>query len=198
LEHREQPVRDDDLAPASERYWLIHANGGRQLIDPREFDLETLAEQARRVGGRLVFERWIGQSTPPGALPATPVPRFEPPVSALAPLFRSRLDRVHRCKIDFKTEVLHRPTNRVLGNYYRTRRLIRIYSHDTQLGRRPIEELFDTYLHEVAHHLEYTEYDTFDAANCGRVRGTMHSRLFWKILGELKTRWAGSANAPTW
>ena len=53
-----------------------------------------------------------------------------------------------------------------------------------------MEELFDTYLHEVAHHLEYTEYESFEAAGCGRVPGRMHSRLFWKILGELKTRWA--------
>jgi len=196
LGNREQPVRDDDLSSMTDRYWLIHANGGRQLIDPRQFDLENLAEQARRVGGRLVIERWRGEHRG-HATSFAPSPRsFEPPVSALGPLFRNRLARIHLCKIEFTTDIKSRPTNRVLGNYYRTRRLIRIYSHDTELGRRPIEELFDTYLHEVAHHLEYTEYDSFNARDCGRVRGTMHSRLFWKILGELKARWNNAARQP--
>ncbi len=197
----EQPELDDDFdfedfEPASplpsERYWLVHANGGRQLIDPRQFDMELLERQAKRVGGRLVLERWIDHGVvvaPAPIAPPRPTAAFDPPVSALAPLFRSRLDRIHTCKVDFVTSVSSRPTNRVLGNYYRTRKLIRIYSHDTQTGRRPLEELFDTYLHEVAHHLEYTEYESFDAESCGRVRGRMHSRLFWRILGELKTRW---------
>lgn len=88
-----------------------------------------------------------------------------------------------------------RPTNRVLGGYYKTRSLIRIYTHDTELGRRPLEELFDTFLHEVAHHLEYTEPDTFGVNECGRVYGRMHSRLFWRILGVLKTRWVDRQRA---
>ena len=76
----------------------------------------------------------------------------------------------------------------MLGGYYRRRKLVRIYTHDRQLGRRPLEELFDTYLHEVAHHLEYTEPESFQAKTCQRVPGTMHSDLFWKILGNLKAR----------
>jgi hypothetical protein len=91
--------------------------------------------------------------------------------------------------VDFTTDINVRPTHRVLGGYYKTRRLVRIYSHDRDFGRRPLEELFDTYLHEVAHHLEYTEPDSFRAEACGRVPGRMHSRLFWRILGELKGRW---------
>ena len=67
---------------------------------------------------------------------------------------------------------------------------MRIYSHDSKDGRRPISELFDTFLHEVAHHLEYTEPDSFHARSCQRVHGRMHSPLFWKILGDLKIRWA--------
>jgi hypothetical protein len=53
-----------------------------------------------------------------------------------------------------------------------------------------MEELFDTYLHEVAHHLEYTEPFTFGSRACRRVPGLMHSKLFWRILSELKWRWA--------
>ncbi len=168
-----------DDRPTTERFWLVHANGGRQLIDPREFDLIRLDEQARRLGGRLVVERL-------GGPPAT---TFEPPVSALATFFRTRLDRVHPCKVAFSLQINTRATNRVLGNYYKSRRLVRVYTHDTDHGRRPLEELFDTFLHEVAHHLEYTEYESFDAAGCGRVPGRMHSRLFWTILGTLKSRW---------
>ena len=92
----------------------------------------------------------------------------------------------------FDVDINVRPTNRVLGGYYKVRRLVRVYSHDRALGRRPLEELFDTFLHEMAHHLEYTEPDTFEGRACGRVPGRMHSTLFWRILGELKARWVDS------
>ena len=185
------------------RYWLVHPNGGRQLIDPEQFDLDRLAEQARRIGGRLVVE---SETTERGATEthtahpsdtATPGPgstlaprRFEPPISALGPLFRTRLERIYTCKQSFAIDINTRPTVRVLGGYYKTRRLVRVYSHDRHLGRRALEELFDTFLHEMAHHIEYTEPETFRARACGRVPGRMHSRLFWRILGELKGRWA--------
>jgi hypothetical protein len=179
-----------------ERYWLVHPNGGRQLIDPHQFDLDRLAEHARRIGGRLVVERLAppapasreGYSLPPE--PAADPRWFEPPTSALGPLFLHRLDRVYSCLEEFDLDISTRPTTRVLGGYYKIRRLVRVYTHDRQLGRRPLEELFDTFLHEVAHHIEYTEPDSFHARGCGRVPGRMHSRLFWRILGELKGRWA--------
>jgi hypothetical protein len=182
-----------------ERYWLVHPNGGRQLIDPRHFDLDRLAEQARQIGGRLVVEgEAIVIRTDPEAPakreavpgPDEPPRRFEPPISALGPLFRSRLDRVYPCLVDFEVDINTRPTTRVLGGYYKSRRLVRVYSHDRQLGRRSLEELFDTFLHEIAHHVEYTEPDSFRARECERVPGRMHSQLFWRILGELKGRWA--------
>jgi hypothetical protein len=119
-----------------------------------------------------------------------PTDRFEPPVSALGPLFRYRLERIHFCRVSFDVDVNSRPTQRVLGGYYRSRRLVRIYANDRVDGRRPTEELFDTFLHEIAHHLEYTEPFTFGSRACRRVPGLMHSKLFWRILGELKGRWA--------
>jgi hypothetical protein len=178
-----------------ERYWLVHPNGGRQLIDPYQFDLDRLAEHARQIGGRLVVEPAgpppAPASAPASAPAATAAPRrFEPPISAVGPLFRLRLNRVYSCLCDYDLDINTRPTTRVLGGYYKTRRLVRVYSHDRQLGRRPLEELFDTFLHEIAHHIEYTEPDSFHARACGRVPGRMHSRLFWRILGELKGRWA--------
>jgi len=176
----------------SERYWLVHPNGGRQLIDPRQFDVVRLADQVTLLGGRLIIEN-VAAPAPPTAISfaATKTHRlFEPPVSALGPLFRDRLERVYVCKQSYSVDINTRPTTRVLGGYYKTRSLVRIYSHDRQSGRRPLEELFDTFLHEMAHHLEYTEPDSFHAKACGRVPGRMHSRLFWRILGDLKRRWA--------
>ena len=80
-----------------------------------------------------------------------------PPISALGPLFRYRFEKIHRCRVDFDLDVNPRPTTRVLGGYYKSRALVRVYVRDRQLGLRPLEELFDTFLHELAHHLEYTE-----------------------------------------
>ncbi|MGE3820852.1 MAG: hypothetical protein AB7I30_15670 [Isosphaeraceae bacterium] len=178
-----------------ERLWLVHPNGGRQLIDPGQFDMGRLAEHARMIGGRLIVEAVpVAPSAvvvvPPTTPESPPPRRFEPPVSALGPLFRARFDRIYDCLVAYQIDVSTRPTTRVLGGYYKTRRLVRIYSHDRELGRRPIEELFDTFLHEMAHHVEYTEPDSFHARACGRVPGRMHSPLFWRILGELKGRWA--------
>lgn len=186
-----------------ERYWLVHPNGGRQLIDPRQFDLDRLVEQARVIGGRLVVEgetvvyqtgagtdAGIEITSRPGQPNELPPRRFEPPISALGLLFRTRFERVYECLVDYEVDVNTRPTTRVLGGYYKSRCLVRVYSHDRQNGRRPLEELFDTFLHEMAHHIEYTEPDSFHARGCERVPGRMHSRLFWRILGDLKVRWA--------
>jgi hypothetical protein len=126
------------------------------------------------------------------AAPALPN-RFEPPASALGPLFRYRLDQIHVCRVNIIVDVNARPTSRVLGGYYRSRRLVRVYSHDRAHGPRPLEELFETFLHEVAHHLEYTEPYKFGARGCHRSYGLMHSRLFWRIFGDLKWRWANRA-----
>jgi hypothetical protein len=125
-----------------------------------------------------------------GSGPAPLTALFTPPVSALGPLFRHRFERIYECRIDYDLDINNRATMRVLGGYYKSRRLIRIYARDREQGLRPVEELFDTFLHEMAHHLEYTEPFSFSARSCGRVPGRMHSRLFWKILGELKYRWA--------
>jgi hypothetical protein len=116
--------------------------------------------------------------------------QFEPPTSALGALFRYRLEQIHLCRVNYAVDINTRPTIRVLGGYYKSRRLVRVYSHDRLEGRRPVVELFDTFLHEIAHHLEYTEPRSFWSTRSYRVYGLMHSRLFWRILGELKHRWA--------
>ena len=122
--------------------------------------------------------------------------RFSPPVSAIGPLFRFRFERIYQCRLNYELDVSNRATTRVLGSYYKSRRLIRIYVRDRELGVRPLEELFDTFLHEMAHHLEYTEPFSFAARSCGRIPGRMHSRLFWRILGELRLRWARHQGQP--
>jgi hypothetical protein len=126
----------------------------------------------------------------PSTWESAPARPYEPPVAALGPLFRARLERIHACRVRLAIDLNTRPTTRVLGGYYKSRRLVRVYTHDRKQGRRPLDELFDTFLHEVAHHLEYTEPQSFAAQACARIPGRMHSRLFWRILGELKQRWA--------
>ena len=74
-----------------------------------------------------------------------------------------RLERIYDCRVEFTVDINTRPTTHVLGGYYKSRRLVRVYSHDRKHGRRPLNELFDTFLHEVAHHLEYTEPQSFDS-----------------------------------
>ena len=185
LRAREPP--EAVTTPMTERYWLVHPNGGRQLIDPDRFDLGRLVERARAVGGRLEVE---ARSHAERAEEGRPPRRFEPPLSALGPIFRDRLGRIYEVRAPFLVDMNPRPTTRVLGGYYRRNALVRVYTHDRHAGRRPLEELFDTFLHEVAHHLEYSEPDSFRAEACGRVRGRMHSRLFWHILRVLKRRWA--------
>lgn len=177
-------------------YWLVLPNGGRQLIDPAHFDLDAMAERARRIGGKIIVE---GGTLKAVVEVANLRPRgFEPPISALSPLFRSRLKRIRLCREDYTLDINTRATGRMLGGYYKSRKLVRIYSHDTHLGRRPLEELFDTFLHEIAHHLEYTEPESFQAESCQRVYGTMHSQLFWQILGNLKARWAKLQAEPSY
>ena len=119
------------------RYWLVLPNGGRQLIDPDHFDLDAMAERARRIGGKIIVEGNAAAHSialdPSGLRPRV----FEPPISALDALFRARLNRIRLCREDFTLDVNTRPTNRMLGGYYRRRKLVRIYTHDRQLGRRP-------------------------------------------------------------
>ena len=145
------------------------------------------SRDGERIGSREARQRRARRR--PGLPLRLPPGQFEPPVSALGPLFLHRFERIHDCRIEFSVDISTRPTRRVLGGYYRSRGLVRVYSHDSVDGRRPIDELFDTFLHEVAHHLEYTEPSTFGSPGCRRVPGLMHSRLFWRILGELKWRW---------
>ena len=59
--------------------------------------------------------------------------RFEPPASALGPLFRYRLEQIHICRVNPVVQVSTRPTLRVLGGYYKSRRLVRVYSHRSRL-----------------------------------------------------------------
>jgi len=153
------------------------------------------ARRTRKRDGDVAVGRAETSANPPAPpaelrQPARLPSRFDVPVSAIGPLFRARLERIIDYQVEFELDMNTRPTVRVLGGYYKSRRLVRVYVHDRELGRRSLEELFDTFLHEVAHHLEYTEPTTFSARACGRVPGLMHSRLFWRILGELKYRWA--------
>jgi hypothetical protein len=161
-------------------------NDSQQTPD-RRFESPDGDGLAPRTDSQLSAPAQPAATRPPEPEPCN---RFEPPITAVGPLFCQRMERIHLCRVKFAVDINSRPTQRVLGGYYRSRRLVRIYAHDRVEGRRPMEELFDTFLHEVAHHLEYTEPQSFGSRGCRRIRGLMHSRLFWRILGELKWRWA--------
>jgi hypothetical protein len=178
-----------------DREWLDVPHGTRDVVDSNRGRPDRPADEARSGGGRMRDEPWADAARPPegtkvARAPGVAASCYEPPLSAIGPLFLRRLERIHPPRVDFVLDINPRATARVLGGYYRRRRLIRIYTHDRESGRRSLEELFDTFLHEVAHHLEYTEPQRFNARACERVPGTMHSDLFWRILGELKSRWA--------
>src|SRR5262245_60630548 len=108
---------------------------------PERDDDEVLAPQSE-----TEIDAW--EQRVPARLTAESRP-YEPPVSALGPLFRFRLERIHSCRVGFVVDINTRPTARVLGGYYKSRRLVRVYSHDREEGRRTLDELFDTFLHEV-------------------------------------------------
>lgn len=178
-----------------ERDWLDVPHGTRDVVHSSREDQDQQADRTCSSQGRARVEDRADTARPPegtkvARAPGVTASRYEPPLSAIGPLFLRRLERIHPPRVDFVLDINPRATARVLGGYYRRRRLIRIYTHDRESGRRSLEELFDTFLHEVAHHLEYTEPQRFHARACERVPGTMHSDLFWRILGELKSRWA--------
>src|SRR5262245_49140174 len=108
-----------------ERYWLVLPNGGRQRIDPSQFDLDLLAEQARRIGGRLVVERTAAAVSPSKLAHRN---GFEAPVGALGPIFRNRFEQLYSCRHDYILDINTRPTVRVLGGYYKRRCLVRVYT----------------------------------------------------------------------
>ncbi|ADV62043.1 hypothetical protein Isop_1458 [Isosphaera pallida ATCC 43644] len=108
---------------------------------------------------------------------------------ALERLFRQRLARIHDCRVPFVVRFSHRPTLRALGRYHRDRCLIRIFPYDAIEGTRSVEDLFEVFLHELAHHLEYTEPDQFGGHGPERHAGLAHSPLFHRIHETLWSRW---------
>ena len=149
----------------------MHSRAGRSSLAlrvPRKDPWTNVIYHKPAVARRTMMARC---SAPTGLAPCRSVrPRraqlvpptaSQPPASALGPLFRYRLEQIHACRVNIDVEVNRRPTRAVLGGYYKSRRLVRVYSHDRVDGPRPLEELFETFLHEVAHHLEYTEPQTF-------------------------------------
>ena len=134
----------------------------------------------------------IVPAQPPPRLPdGMPSTRFEPPVSALGPLFRYRLERIHACRVESASSTsTPGPPGACSGaTTGRDDWSESTPTTATKAGGR-WKSFSSTFLHEVAHHLEYTEPQTFGSRGCRRTHGLMHSRLFWRILGELKWRWA--------
>ncbi len=171
------PERAMDESPSPRPSSRRHGQGrDNDVLVPRA---EADAEDSADVGNP---SRAAGSN--PVARPAPMTALFTPPVSALGPLFRHRFERIYECRIDYELDVNKRATVRVLGGYYKSRRLIRVYARDREHGLRPIEELFDTFLHEMAHHLEYTEPFSFSARSCGACPAECTAGSFGRSWGS--------------
>ena len=183
----------------SERYWLIYPNGGRQLIDPRQFDIVGLAAKARLVGGRLVVENETVEARTESANHVAPPPRSKPHFrldasSRQSPRSARSFGRGSSASMSVwwpmsSKSTRGRPRECSAGTTSHADLCDSIHT-TASTAAGSLEELFDTFLHEIAHHIEYTEPDSFHARECQRVHGRMHSPLFWRILGDLKYRWA--------
>lgn len=82
-------------------------------------------------------------------------------------------------------ELILRPYSKTMYGYYdpRKRRIVLyIYLDCGKSHLRPYSELWDTFLHELAHHLQYT------TTNYVRTKGVMHNSGFYKILDSLKIK----------
>lgn len=134
--------------------------------------MEEMADCARQAGD-LAWREWEGA---------------EESLHPYEELFRARLSRIYEYRTPFVLQFLERPTVQALGRYYRAERLIRIYVVDMKTGPRDVEELFEIFLHELTHHLEYYEPDVF-GGHCEREHGVAHSPLFHWILETLSQRW---------
>ena len=113
--------------------------------------------------------------------PAPSSPRSRP-----SGRFLSRLDTVYSCLCEFALDINTRPTTESSAVITRPEGWSGSI-RTTGSSAAPLEELFDTFLHEVAHHLEYTEPDSFRPLV--RESRSDAQPLFWRILGELKGRW---------
>ena len=180
-----------------ERYWLVHPNGGRQLIDPRQFDLDRLAEHARRIGGRVVVER----DSPP-----TPA-KFAGAVAAARPTARLRRSSSPRSRhsrrsssagstrsipASASSSSTSTPGRPRASSAAITRR--GGWSGSTRTTGSSAGGPWKSSSTPSSTRLRTTSNTPSPTrstpASCGRVPGRMHSRLFWRILGELKGRWA--------
>ena len=120
---------------------------------PRTHDGDVLAPRTEQRARRAAAAARGGRPRPVCAAQPVRAPGLGARAAVSSTGSSGSIGAAFRWTVDINT----RPTERVLGGYYRSRRLVRVYSHDRVEGRRPLEELFDTFLHEVAHHLEYTE-----------------------------------------
>lgn len=82
-------------------------------------------------------------------------------------------------------ELILRPYSKTMYGYYdsnKHRIVLYVYSDNRRRQLMPYCEIWSSFLHELAHHLQYTTTDYV------RVKGVMHNSDFYKILYSLENK----------
>ncbi len=92
-----------------------------------------------------------------------------------AQYFKAYLNRIYRCAESYELQITRKTPKTRLG-YYRTyKRLIVIH----YIGKRSVEELHHTAIHELAHHIHTTEFDS------DKIGDRVHGKEFYTIFNTL-------------
>ncbi len=89
--------------------------------------------------------------------------------------FKAYLQSVYNCKVDYTIEASRRNTQLVGGHYKSSCKKIKIY----RIGHCPLHILKYVALHELAHHIHYTEF------NKEQRKEKTHGKEFYAILEVL-------------
>jgi len=85
---------------------------------------------------------------------------------------------LHKCKEKFSLSFSGKKNNRVNGKYFPATCEIVINNRNFEEGEAGGNLLFYTAIHELAHHIQYTEH-------CGETGDQQHTKLFWSLLDGL-------------
>ena len=85
--------------------------------------------------------------------------------------------KLYECKVPFVFEFSQKKSTRINGLYYPKEQRIVINNKNFKETIEGDNLLFYTAMHELAHHIQFTER--------GHISGRSHTKLFWSILDDL-------------
>ena len=89
--------------------------------------------------------------------------------------FKTYLSRIYRCAEDYELQITSKTPKTRLGYYRTDKKLIVIH----YIGKRSVEELHHTAIHELAHHIHTTEFDS------DIIGDRVHGKEFYTIFNTL-------------